>query len=145
MNRAVPRLRKVAERLIDYEAKENDSSDPKIPPAFLVCETLRPRLTTLMGTAGFLALLSRARALANADVPWLAKVHGNLASSLDGLDELEGKIGAKEITQGSVVLIAQLLGLLVAFIGESLAMRLVQEAWPQVRLDDLQLGKGSKK
>lgn len=139
----MPRLRKVAERLIDYEAKENDSS--KIPSAFLVCETLRPHLTTLMGNAGFLALLSRARALANADVPWLATVQGHPDSSLEGLDELEGKIGAKEITHGSVVLIAQLLGLLVAFIGESLAMRLVEEAWPKVRLDDLQPGKGSKK
>ena len=36
---------------------------------FLVCEKLRPHLAMLMGNAGFRALLSRALALAKAEVP----------------------------------------------------------------------------
>jgi hypothetical protein len=46
--------------------------------------------------------------------------------------------------EGGVVLLAQLLGLLVAFIGENLTLRLVREVWPKVPLDDLDFGKGEK-
>jgi hypothetical protein len=42
-------------------------------------------------------------------------------------------------------MLAQLLGLLVAFVGESLTVRLVREVWPKVRLDDLDFGNEGKK
>ena len=46
--------------------------------------------------------------------------------------------------EGGVVLIAQLLGLLVAFIGESLTVRLAREAWPKLPLNGLESGNGDK-
>jgi hypothetical protein len=49
------------------------------------------------------------------------------------------------LSEGRVVLLAQLLGLLVAFIGESLTLRLVLEVWPKVPLEDLELSNGDKK
>jgi hypothetical protein len=41
--------------------------------------------------------------------------------------------------------LAQLLGLLVAFIGPSLTMRLVGEIWPQISLNKVDFGHGDKK
>ena len=145
MSRATPQMRDFAERLIAYETRGNKSSGTKTPAAFLVGEKLRPHLATLMGNAGFRALLSRALALANAEVPWLRAVHVKADGSLEGLDELEAQVDPDEISEGSVVLLAQLLGLLVAFIGENLTLRLVREVWPKLSLNDLDFGKGDKK
>ena len=134
MSRATPKMRDFAERLIAYETK---------PPAvFLVGEKLRPHLATLMGNVGFRALLSRALALANAEVPWLGAVHVNADGSFEGLDKLGAQVDPDEIFEGCVVLLAQLLGLLVAFIGEDLTLRLVREVWPKLSLNDLDLGTG---
>jgi hypothetical protein len=64
--------------------------------------------------------------------------------SLEGLEELNAKRNPDELFEGGVVLVAQLLGLLVAFIGETLTLRFVREVWPEVPLDDLDFGKGGK-
>ncbi len=90
-----------------------------------------------MGNVGFRALLSRALALANAEVPWLCAVHVKSDGSLEGLDELEAQVHPQEIFEGRVVLLAQLLGLLVALIGENLTLRLVREAWSKLSFNDL--------
>ena len=84
-----------------------------------------------MGTAGFRALLSRAVALANAKSAWPHPVQVNMNGSLEGLDELEGQVPLKEFAEGSVVLIAELLGLLAVFIGEELTFRQLDEVWSE--------------
>lgn len=94
-----------------------------------------------MGNAGFRALLSRALALARAEVPALSAVQVQVNGSLDGLHEFK----PNEFTEGEIVLAAQLLGLLVAFIGADLTLRLVREVWPKVPLDDLNFNRGGKK
>jgi hypothetical protein len=135
-------MRDFAARLIAYETTKNRSSETKPSAAFLVDEKLRPHLATLMGNVGFRALLSRALMLTNAEVPWLRSVHVKADGSLEGLDELDAQVDPKEIFEGRVVLLAQLLGLLVAFIGEDLTLRLVREVWPKLSLNDLNFGKG---
>ena len=125
-------MRDFAERLIAYEMRGNKSSKTKTPAACLVSEKLQPRLATLMGNLGFRSLLSRALVLANADVPWLRAVHVNAEGSFEGLPELGAQLDPDEIFEGCVVLLAQLLGLLVAFIGEDLTLRLVGEVWPKL-------------
>ena len=137
-------MRDLAERLVAYEASENISSEAKTPAAFLVDEKLRPHLAMLVGNIGFRALLSRALALANAEVPWLRAVQVKADGSLEGLDELGAQIDPDQISEGRAVLLAQLLGLLVAFIGENLTLRLVREVWPKLSLTDLDLGTGDK-
>src|ERR1019366_9458164 len=120
------------------------SSETKTPAAFLVGERLRPHLARLMGKVGFRELLSRALALANAEVPWLRAVHVKADGSLEGLDELGAQVDPDEIFEGRVVLLAQLLGLLVAFIGEKLTLRLVREGWPKLSLNNLNYGTEGK-
>jgi len=137
-------MRNFAKRLIDYESSENKLSETKTPAAFPVAEKLRPQLVTLMGSGGFRALLSRSLALANAEVPSLRAVEVNPDGSLGGLEELHAQLDPKKLSEGGVVFLAQLLGLLVAFIGENLTLRLVLEAWPKVPLNDLELGNGRK-
>ena len=141
MSRATPKMRDFAERLIAYETRGNKSSETKTPAACLVSEKLRPHLATLMGNLGFRSLLARALALATANIPWLRAVHVNADGSLEGLDKLEAHVGPDQIFEGCVVLLAQLLGLLVAFIGEELTLQLVRETWPKLSLDDLDVGK----
>jgi hypothetical protein len=137
-------MRDFAERLIAYETRGNKSSETKTSVAFLVGEKLRPQLATLMGNVGFRALLSRALALSNAEVPWLRAVHVKADGSFEGLDELGAQVDPEDIFEGRVVLLAQLLGLLVSFIGENLTLRLVRDVWPKLPLNDLDFGKEEK-
>jgi hypothetical protein len=132
MNRATPQIRDFAERLVAFETRGKKSLDPKSPAAFHVCEKLRPHLTTLMGTGGFRVLLSRALTLASEEVPWLRAVQAGPDGTLAGLEELRAQLAPEELTGGQVALLSQLLGLLIAFIGENLTMQIVREVWPQL-------------
>ena len=137
-------MRGFAERLIAHETKGNKSSETKTAAVVLVSEKMRLHLTALMGNVGFHALLSRALALAIAEAPWLHAVHVKADGSFGGLDELGAQVGPDKIAEGSVVLLAQVLGLLVTFIGGSLTLRLVREMWPKIPLNDLDFGNGDK-
>jgi len=144
MSRATPQMRNVAKRLMAHETRENHSSETQNPAVFPVFDKLRPQLATLMGNAGFRGLLSRALALANEEVRWLRAVHVISDGSLTGLQELQAQLTPEQFFEGRTVLLAQLLGLLVAFIGENLTVRLVREVWPNLSLSDLDFGKGDK-
>ena len=135
-------MRSIAKRLMGYETPSNKSSDAQTAAAFRVTDKLRPHLATLMGHGGFRALLSRALALASAEVPWLRAVQVNADGTLEGLETLHAQLNPAEFLEGRVVLLAQLLGLLVAFIGPSLTSRLVGEIWPQLSTDDVDFGNG---
>jgi hypothetical protein len=133
-------MRHFAKLLTVYERRANTPSETNTPPAFQVCEKLRTHLGTFMGAAGFRELLSCALPRAQAEIPWLGALHVKADGSLEGLEELNTKHNPDELIEGGVVLVAQLLGLLVAFIGETLALRFVREVWPTVPVDDLNLG-----
>jgi hypothetical protein len=137
-------MRHFAKRLTVYEGKANTPSDTGTPPSFLVCEKLRAHLGIFMGTTGFRELLSCALPRAKAEIPWLGALQVKEDGSLEGLKELNAKRKPKELFEGGVVLVAQLLGLLVAFIGETLTLRLVREVWPEVSLDNLDFGNGKE-
>jgi len=98
----------------------------------------------LMGNGGFRALLSRALALANAEVLWLRAVHVKADGSMEGSEELQPRIDPDDFMEGGVALLAELLGLLVAFIGVSLTVRLLRDVWPTVPLNDSDFAKGQK-
>ena len=128
MPAVTPELRRLARRLL-AEAASGRIREAKESGAFSVCEKLRQPLSILAGVAGFRALLSRALALAGDEVLWLKTVRVNADGSLARSDE--GQLSAAEIAEGEAVLLAQLVGLLVTFIGESLTLRLLQEALPE--------------
>jgi hypothetical protein len=125
-----------------FERLRSKVSEPKLSAAFQAIDELRPHLATLMGNGGFRALLSRALVLAGAEVSWLRAVHVQADGALEGLEAPHARLDPAEFLEGQVVLLARLLGLLVAFIGTSLTSRLVSEIWPQVSLNDLDFGDG---
>ena len=132
-------MRNFALRLISYEAKEHKSAGSKSPAVFQSCERLHLYLAIFMGVAGSRSLFSRALGLGTAEVPWLRAVRMKEDGSLEGLDDLQAKLDRNALHEGGVVLLAQLLGLLVAFIGGNQTVRLVREVWPKVLLNDLDL------
>ena len=97
-----------------------------------------------MGSVGFHSLFSRALVLAGSEVAWLRAVSIKADGSWEGLDEVEAPVDAEQMTEGTIILVAQLLGLLSTFIGERLTLVLVREVWPTVPLDDLDFGNGGK-
>jgi hypothetical protein len=135
-------MRNFAQRLIANETSEVKCSATNTPAAFQVCEKLRAHLATLMGNAGFAALLSRALALANAEVPWLRAVRVEANGTWGGLAELPAQLDPAVYSEGGETLVAHLLGLLVAFIGEDVTLRLAREIWPEIPLSGLDFGKG---
>jgi hypothetical protein len=135
-------MRNFAKRIIACESDGDKSADTTTPEAFHVFEKLRPQLAVLMGNGGFRALLSRALALARAEVPWLRTIQVKSDGALVGLEEAQAQQSSDSMFVGKVALLAQLLGLLAAFIGENLTSRLVLEIWPSAALNDLDLVKG---
>ncbi len=125
MNRIAPKLRAHAQRLIAYEMSRNASSKSTSTSAFVAIGTLGPHFGALMGAAGFRALISRALVLASAEVAWLHNLRFSKDGSFEGLNELEVQANPEEIANGGIVLLAQLLRLLVTFIGEDLTFRLL--------------------
>lgn len=89
-----------------------------------VCDKLRSPLTTLVGVGGFRSLLARALTLAKKGSPLLGAWEVKSDGSLQGLNG--------EAAQSDAVLIAQLIGLLITFIGESLTLRLLHDVWPDL-------------
>jgi hypothetical protein len=130
-----PQTRDLALRLLAHENAAGKTSEPTEFAAFGVCERWRQPLITLAGVAGFRSLLSRALTLARAEAPNLSAVQVAADGSLKGLDELASQTDKEQARDGGVILLAQLIGLLLTFIGEGLTLRLVQDVWPEAAFD----------
>jgi hypothetical protein len=125
----------LAQRLLNYEAVEGKNSETTESAAFRVCAKLREPLTTFAGVAGFRSLLSRALTLAKAEAPSLSAVQIAEDGSLQGLDELKPEIDTDQTKERGAILVAQLIGLLLTFIGEGLTLRMVQDVWPEASFE----------
>jgi hypothetical protein len=132
---SLPESRYLAQRLLTYEAAAGKNSEATESAAFRVFAKLRRPLITLAGVAGFRSLLSRALTLARAEAPSLSAVQVAADGSLQGLDELEPQIDKEQAKEGGAILIAQLIGLLLTFIGEGLTLSMVQAVWPEAAFD----------
>ena len=137
-------MRSFAKRLMDFEALSNTSSVAQAAAVFPVTDKLRPHLATLMGDGGVRALLSRALVLATEEVSWLDAMQVNADGGLEGFEALGSQLDPSEFVEGRVVLLAQLFGLLVAFVGPSLTSRLTGEIWPQIPLIEQDIGRKVK-
>ena len=87
-----PQTRDLAQLLSANEAAAGNTSESVELAAFRVCDTLRPPVCALAGVDGFRALLSRALALARAEAPILSVLQVAADGSLQGLDEIGGKL-----------------------------------------------------
>ena len=142
MRRVSPKILEFANRLIDLEAAK-DSSEPHNLVASRICEKLRPQLATLLGNVGFRSLLSRALSLAQKENAAIRDLHINGNGALHAPAEIASR-DPSELSNGNVFLIAQLLELLVSFIGEHLTLHMVSEIWPTLPIDDPSKGNGDK-
>ncbi len=125
MNTTTPAIEDLARRLIAFESTRKPSDGP-VGATLRACEALRGPLAKFVGMAGFRSLLSRALAIAKAEIPSLGSVQVRPDGSLEGLEGVEQNQDA----EAGAVVVTQLLGLLVTFIGKPLMLRLVHDAWP---------------
>jgi hypothetical protein len=124
-------MRSLAETLIAEELRGGNGAELKSLAAFRACEKLRRPLSTLAGSAGFQALLSRALVLARAEAPLLAEVEIKADGTLQYSAELEAKLASDEAGRAAAAVLGQLMGLLATFIGEGLTLRLAHDVWPK--------------
>ncbi len=144
MSRPTQQMRDFAERLISYEANGNKAATHSV---FHIFEKLRPHLATLMGISGFRALLSRALVLAQEEVPLAACGACESGWRLwKGWKNFTRRLLRTNSWRESTVLLAQLLGLLVAFIGEKLTLQTGARSLARtIALKDLDFNKGQSK
>ena len=129
------KTRDLARRLIASEADAATTSLASEPATVRVYERLRRRLCAPVGIDGFQALASRALALAKSQSPRLSSVQVAENGGLRGLDEVESQANADEDGEAGVILIAQLLGMFLTFLGEATTLRLIEDLRLQVDVD----------
>jgi len=137
MSTTPPAIQRLARQLLAAKAASDGSSGDA---ALIVrtCDKLRAPLARFAGAAGFASLLSRALALAKRQAPSLEGLWVLPDGTLMGFQEIPQDLAAAEETrQGGVILVTELLGLLVIFIGEPLTLTLVREAWPHASIETL--------
>jgi hypothetical protein len=132
-------MRRFALRIMAHVTSK--SSDAAGQATFQVIDDLRPQVVNLMGVGGFRGLLSRAIAIGGEELRWLRAVHVKSDGSLSGFQDYPS-LAPGDFAEGKVVLLAQLLGMLVAMVGVRVTLRLVLDIWPKLSLDDLDLGNG---
>ncbi len=128
MKRPLPdeRLFELARELLAREAAVSpEASEDSVFRAF---EKVRQPLGTMVGVTGFRVLLSRVLTLAKAKSAPLTVISVQQDGSLKGFNALSPQMA----TEAGLVLLTELLGLLVTFIGEALAMQLVRNVWPEL-------------
>jgi hypothetical protein len=133
----------LARRLLAAEAAAEKTSLSTESGVICVYEKLRRSLSVLAGVAGFRSLATRALTLAKAEAPSLSAMQVTVDGTLQGLGETELQSDKHQVGDGGVMLIAQLLGLLITFIGESMTLRLVQDTWPEAGLENWNSGDGT--
>jgi hypothetical protein len=134
MRQATPQLRELSRRLFAGGAKKSRSPAALAEALEEFCRHLHGRLDPLIGAGGFRALLARALYLAKKEFPWLdaVEVEEHPACDLKGLREaLEGR-GAAPVGEAFALVLANVIWLLVTFIGEDIALGLVREVWPGI-------------
>lgn len=126
MQQTIPAIQDLSKRILAEEAHT----------PFSAFEKLRQHLAKLVGIAGFHSLLARSLVLATPKALWLLGVRVGSDGTLEDFHEGD-PLSEALVAEGCTALLAQFLALLVTFIGESLTLRLVQEIWPTVRLNDM--------
>src|SRR5512142_1397833 len=125
-----PETLDLARRILAFEANEGNRSEPIQSACVLVYEKLRLHLCALAGVAGYQALLARALTMAKTEAPSLGAVQVTADGYLQGLSELQ--VDKDHPQEGDVILLAQLLGIVLSFIGETLTLRLVRDVAPHL-------------
>ena len=97
------------------------------------CRHLHARLDPLIGAGGYRALLARALHLAQKEFPWLDAVRVREQPACD-FQDLRGAVKGQDaaaVSEAFALVLANIIWLLVTFIGEDIAFGLVEEVWPE--------------
>jgi hypothetical protein len=144
-------MRDLAQRLLTYEANAGKTSEPVESATLRVYENLRMSLVAFAGAAAFQSLAFRALTQAKSEAPSLWAVQVAEDGSLRGLGEFEpeaemdrDQAGEYSTGEGGITLIARLLGLLLIFLGKTLTLNLLRNAWPGTNFDDRSPENGRK-
>lgn len=138
------KFRDLARNLLDHERGQRDTPAELVPAIEGGFRRLHEHMFNLIGQTGFQALLARAAHLTAAEARWIESITIQVAPvlTLQGLAERIESEGADQTMDGLVLLLANLIGLLCTFIGESLTLLLIGRIWPDVPLENP--GAGSK-
>jgi hypothetical protein len=126
------KTRDLARCLVACEADTSTTALQTEPAAVRVYEKLRRQLGTPVGVDGFQVLASRALALAKSESPRLNTVQFTPTGGLRGLGEVESQTDTDEDGEVGIILIAQLLGQFLTFLGEATTLRLIEDLRLQV-------------
>lgn len=140
MRQANPTVLRVARHLLQHEVGGSQDAASFADATVRAYDKLRVHLTKLMGTDGFTLLLVRSLTFARADFPWVESITVERDGSLTGVSSAVGEISEREAETGFTGLLVHFIGLLIAFIGEDMTLRLIQGAWPEVDLGGRDLG-----
>jgi hypothetical protein len=121
------KTRDLARSLVACESDTSTASQQTEPATVRVYERLRRQLGAPVGVDGFHALASRALALAKSESSRLGAMQITANGSLRGLGEVESQTDEDEDGEARVILIAQLLGLFLTFLGEATTLRLIED------------------
>jgi hypothetical protein len=121
------KTRELARSLVASEADATTTSLHTEPATVRVYNRLRRQLGAPVGIDGFQALASRALALAKSESPRLSTVQVTANGGLCGFGEVESEMNADEEGEAGIILIAQLLGLFLTFLGEATTLRLIED------------------
>ena len=141
MSQTTPPIRDFARRLIAHDALRNKAVGKNAPPAFQVLAKLCLHLEALIGAIGLRALLSRTLVLTRDEFPGLRTMKANvyIDGTRDGWELLKAQFAPANLPAAQVVLLAQLLDLLVDFIGAGLTAQMVAEIWPKFSFEKMEL------
>jgi hypothetical protein len=126
------KTRDLARSLVACEAEASATSLHTEPATLRVYERLRRQLGAPVGIDGFHALASRALALAKSESPRLGAVQITANGGLCGLGGVESQSDQEEDGEAGIILIAQLLGLFLTFLGEATTLGLLEDLRLQV-------------
>jgi hypothetical protein len=121
------KTRDLARSLVAREAETNTTSVHTEPATVRVYDRLHRQFSAPVGVDAFQVLASRALALAKSESRRLSAVQITSNGGVRGLGELESQTDTDEDGEVGVILIAQLLGLFVAFLGEATTRRLIED------------------
>jgi len=142
-----PTAHALAQRVLLHDAGEHPEPAALAEAVERADARLRARLVDLVGLSGYTTLVDRAVRLAQTEVPALERVtvdagatggaggaggEGILRGVRDVVESARASGGDPRAAEaGLTAILAHIIGLLVIFIGEDLALRLVHEAWPE--------------
>ncbi len=124
-----PNLDKLARAIVTQEKEAHAEAWLAVEAAL---RKLHDAMVSLVGAAGFAALLRRAIHLAKREHDWLGNLVIASPFSVEQLHEQAAIVGEGRTLDGGAALIATLLGLLCTFIGEPLTLRQVNQVWTNI-------------